>query len=177
MGTRILEVPLSVVRELSCDPDHAAAIGALIEQWIDSLCSALAPDVGPTRCAELSPDVVTSIPAGSTVRCRSTVGWISHRQGASLLLGEPELIVSGEGFAPLSRRLWLESREPAELLLLTTSQLGDADAWWAGMHQLHALVIRWADHAQRREHASLRSRLHRKALPPTARHSARHAVV
>src|SRR6185503_9190980 len=94
-GTRLLELRQSELRTLSRDPAYTALIASLIEAWVEAVCGGIARDVSPTRCTELSSNQKTSLPAASFVRSHPAVGWVTHLQGKSLLLGDPALVVNG----------------------------------------------------------------------------------
>ena len=88
---------------------------------------------------------------------------MKHVQGRSYLLGKEALEMNGHGYTPLSRRAWVEVREPSPLLLVETGALGDSQDLWSGLERLTALVLRSVDlmahEADRRDHERMQQKV------------------
>ncbi|HET7584235.1 MAG TPA: NHLP bacteriocin export ABC transporter permease/ATPase subunit [Gemmatimonadaceae bacterium] len=155
-GTRLRRIARDEVRELARQPEHAAVVSALIESWVEALCTGIARGAAPVHCAELDPGEV-AVRKPTTLRSHHRVCWFKHLEGHSLLFGNEALRVNGQGFLPLSKDAWMESREQSRLLLVETTSLLRTDDVWLGLDRLHAIVLQCA--AMRVEHAAAAEQL------------------
>lgn len=159
---RLRRLPLTLVRGRARQPDHARTLSALVDQWVEALCSAWQHETVPTPCADLAVGTEMSIAQPTAARPRRGVTWVRHAEGHSTLLGLDALVVNGTGFVPLSRRAWLQVGPASRMELRETSALPDADALWNGLELLHALVLRFGTVRDVRIRAATAERLRRK---------------
>ena len=161
-GTRLLKQPQATLRHLAGDPRHATAITEVLEAWIEALCAGVARDVVPKRCIELDVGREIAVPGSTNARPRRSISWVKHLQGRSYLLGKEALEMNGDGYTPLSRRAWVEVREPSRLLLVETGALGESQDLWSGLERLTTLVLRSVDlmahEADRRDHERMQQK-------------------
>ncbi len=120
-------------------------LGPLVDSWVEALCGGIAREVPPARCLELETGQELTVAARTSARPHKSVGWLRHVEGRSFLFGKDGLEINGHGFTPLSRRVWLETREPSKVILVDTTAVLDPGDCWAGLHKLHALVLQSAD--------------------------------
>ena len=165
-GTRLERLGQPEVRALAATVDGAAPVAALVEAWVEALyaamCDALPRGTVPAHCAELvgGSDAVRLTP-GTSARPRAGVAWVRHVHGHSHLLGHDDLLVNGAGLTPVSRRAWLEVREPGALALADLAA-ADPAAVWDGLARLHGLVRAYAATLDRQSADVSRERLRRR---------------
>lgn len=162
-GTRLLRVPRSRLREVAKQPEHTGRVAVLLEGWVDALCDGISKDAVPARCVELDPGGEIVMTSMASARPRKNVGWIKHLEGHSLLLGHDDLKVNGNGFLPLSRRVWVESRVASRIVVVDTATLLGREDLWAGLDALHSLVLRCVELMVERATTTERRRLRLKA--------------
>lgn len=174
-GTVLQRVPGEALRAHAASVEGAREVTAYVEAWADALCAGVADALGratgrravPRGCREMdatAPGVPACLTAGTTARPRAGVAWVRHTAGHSHLLGVDELAVNGAGFTPLSARMWLEVREPGEVLLVEGLAVGDPAVVWDGLARLHALVLRATVVLADRGATAARDRLARRAV-------------
>ena len=161
---RLRRLSLSVLRGRARQAEHAKTLGMLVDEWVESLCSAWQQESAPAQCAELDIGTAMSVTQPTAVRPRRDVTWVRHAEGHSTLFGLDGLDVNGTGFIPLSRRAWLQVSPPSRMLLLGTSALPDAGTLWDGLERLHALVLRFAALRDVRTRSTTADRLRRKEV-------------
>jgi NHLM bacteriocin system ABC transporter ATP-binding protein len=142
-GTRLTAGCASTMSAQVTDARLRAVLDRLTDGWIDALCGGMSRDVlVPKKCVEVEAGSEVTIGPMTSARPAPGVCWIKHLEGRSFLLGHEGLEVNGHGFTPLSRRAWLQVREPARALLLRTDALPAGEDRWRGLARLHELALR-----------------------------------
>jgi NHLM bacteriocin system ABC transporter ATP-binding protein len=167
-GTSVSRTQRDVLRGLSRDPMRVGEVRTLLERWIELVCGGIARDVVPARCADLEPGAPIAIEQPAAARPGPNVVWLRHLRGRSLLLGQESLTINGHGYLPLSRRAWLEVREPSTLTLARADELDDPDELWDGLDRLHVLVLRYTELLAAQADAAALDRLRRRSAASDA---------
>jgi ATP-binding cassette subfamily C protein len=162
-GTRLVRVRQSMLIDFAGQPDRLAAVGDLLEQWIDAVSAAIAHDVAPARCAELEECFETILPAETAARPRSAIAWITHLEGRSSLLGRPELAIDGDGYTPVSRRAWIDVQQASRIRVVPTEAFDNPEVLWDGLARLHALVVLYVEITTRESERVERERMEQRA--------------
>ena len=141
-GTRVRAVPREALDELARDPDRGTVVHALLDEWIDVLCMSLSGGIPPDGGLDIAVGEGVRAPSGTRFRPSQGVLWVKHETGESRLLGENSLTINGFGFMPISRRAWIEPKSDSSLRVVDTPSLSGATDLWAGLDELHRLVLR-----------------------------------
>ena len=163
VGTRLVELDRAALRALAALPGCGAAACALVDGWVDALCASMARGVPSVECGYLPMGAESSPAEAACVRPDRRVAWVKHEDGESLLLGRAGLRVNGNGFTPVSDRTWLQVGPGSRIRVEPTDALLEGGDAWAGLDNLHALVLRHAAQDAEREADAERLRLRLKA--------------
>ncbi|MEP6621527.1 MAG: NHLP bacteriocin export ABC transporter permease/ATPase subunit [bacterium] len=159
---RMRKVSLSALRAHARRPENRDTLYPLVDQWVETLCSAWRHETVPTQCTEFEPGTEMAVTLPTAARPRREVTWVRHTEGHSALLGLDALTVNGTGYVPLSQRGWLMVSPESRMELVTTATLPDSDAIWDGLERLHSLVLRFGVIRDQRAAKAATARLHRK---------------
>jgi NHLM bacteriocin system ABC transporter ATP-binding protein len=158
--TRLLAVREESLRDEATDP---AGLGHLVESWVQALYRPMTRDKLPAITIELKPGQEHEVAEATRVRPGGNVAWVRHSQGCSRLMGHEELELNGDdGFVPVSRRAWLEVREPGRLVAVETGRLPRPDDLWAGLARFHRLLLRFVEATERASQAEVEGRMRRQ---------------
>ena len=159
---RVRRLSIAALRARARRPENVSTLYPLVDQWVETLCSAWRHENAPTQCTELEPGTEMTVTQPTAARPRRDVMWVRHVEGHSALLGLDALTVNGVGFVPLSQRAWLQVSAPSRMILSDTATLPDSDAMWDGLERLHALVLRFGALRDERGATAAAARLTRK---------------
>jgi len=162
-GSELLEIRREALEKAARDPSRAADVAARVEEWVDRLCEGVGAAGLPEGCVELCAGEASPEGPGVVARPSTTVAWIRHVEGASLLAGMEGLKVNGTGYTPLSRRAWLAVGEGSRLEVRETAAVVASGEAWPGLDRLHALVLEATRRFVADAAAAERERLRRKA--------------
>lgn len=162
-GTRLIELDRARLQMLAAEPKHAAAVCALIEQWVDILCRSMLRGAPPGDSVAVPAGAEAAPVSSRHVRPGGAVGWVRHLEGHSLLFGRDGLKVNGTGWFPLSERTWIEVEAGSRLRMESTVTLIEQGSMWAGLDGLHALLLQAAAQDAEAASAAERERLRRRA--------------
>jgi NHLM bacteriocin system ABC transporter ATP-binding protein len=163
-GTEIVAASAAPVCDRATNAGLCALLDRLTEGWVEALCVGMARDVlMPKKCVELEAGAEVTIRPMTSARPAPRVCWIKHLEGSSLLLGCEGLEVNGHDFTPLSRRTWLQVREPARAILLRTGALPAPMDRWRGLARLHELTLRHTEIIEAQTEVSEAERMRRRA--------------
>jgi ATP-binding cassette subfamily C protein len=164
-GTRLWRLSLASLRQKARDPDFAAGLATLVEEWIAGLTREIPHATPPKDFTALKAGAETRLEtAGLAVRPGQGVVWVRHVAGSSRFLGLPELHLDPQEFLlPLSERTWIESAtEEVRLSAVDSRILLRGGGLWEGLAHFHALFLRLVTLELARTAAEERSRLGRK---------------
>jgi NHLM bacteriocin system ABC transporter ATP-binding protein len=168
-GAEVVAVDASSLFARARTSGRSPALDRITDGWVDALCTAMARDVlVPKKCVDLEPGAEVSIKPNTAARPAPGVCWIKHLQGHSWLLGREGLDVNGHGFTPLSRRTWLQTREPARAILVATDGLPSDGERWRGLTHLHELTLRHAELTDAQTEAAEAERMRQRAAARSA---------
>jgi NHLM bacteriocin system ABC transporter ATP-binding protein len=154
--TRLLMVGEETLRGAGAD---RAGLAGLVEPWVQSLYAPMTRDKLPAICVELETGQERDVAEATNVRPRGDLAWVRHVQGGSRLMGHAALELNGDVFVPVSRRAWLEVREPGRLVALETARLPTPDDLWAGLARFHGLLLRFVEATHRAGELDVEARM------------------
>lgn len=163
-AAQLFKLPLSRLRDLSRDPQHAVAWGELLDEWVDLLCGSISLGTVPENSVQLDPGCDLPLLRPEVVRPRTRVCWIRHESGRSLWLGREGMEVAGHAYLPVPRSAWLQAEDGSHLTGADTpSVLAEGDAW-GGLEHLHRLVLRCTEEIGKYAEVAERERLRQRQL-------------
>ena len=139
-GTRVRVLTRAQLEEVATDPSEKDQLGAILDEWIDALCTSLSGGTAPEGCLDLESGM-HSVTADSLLRPRNNVLWFRHETGRSRLLGSDDLTINGSVIMPLSRGAWIQPANQSLIRLTDTLGIVGTDELWTGLDQLHALTL------------------------------------
>jgi NHLM bacteriocin system ABC transporter ATP-binding protein len=117
-GTELLRVEAEAFWERAL----AAEAAVMVEQWITKFTGALSDHPMPGKCRQLGSEREQAVPKDTALCSREGMRWVKHREGSSLLLGDPGCVLSiQEGYFPLGDRLWIYATTDSVLQCLETA--------------------------------------------------------
>lgn len=142
-GTRLCELPLAGLQELSRQPEGAGIIGGLLETWVSEVSRYLAENRPlPADSLILRPGTEVTLAPGQAVFPGHEILWVSHQAGSTRFLSLEELpALQGSFFFPLCQFTWLEAEQAAQLRAVTTGEFLQLDQEWQGLQEFHRLVL------------------------------------
>ncbi len=140
--SRVVEIPLSRVKELLTSPgekDHAVR---LLENWISALSRVAAGNALPKAYEFLEPDRTLALKESRTVLPREGVVWVEILQGNARFLGKSEVSSrAGGALFPVSACAWLEADDRSTISAIGTAKLVERDSIWEGLQAFHAAAL------------------------------------
>ncbi len=115
-GTCLLAVDPTAIAACGRDPGLTPVIEGIIGRWLTSMLEGLLNIQQPDTTLNLQQGQEITLDTGDTAGTDLQTVWLVHVAGASTLNGNTSLpAISGDQAFPISRRLWLQAREPAKV--------------------------------------------------------------
>ncbi len=172
-GTVVERLPHDALRDQLRDGRHSAAIGRLLDDWVEALSDAVSHESPVGTLQPLVPGESREFDAGQCAGPTRGTIWTRPTANGALYLDRTPL--APDGFFPLAERTWLRTVEAIELTTLSTAALLEADPRLAGVRgfdqALRALLHDDTVSARERERVDLRERA--DADKATLRHAVR----
>jgi NHLM bacteriocin system ABC transporter ATP-binding protein len=142
-GTRLCELTLAGLQELSRQTQGGEIVGGLMEKWITAVSSYLAENRPlPPDSLFLRAGTEVMLSRGQTVFPAHEVLWISHQAGSTKFLSLEELpAIHSPCFFPLCQFTWLEAEANTRLQAVATAEFLQLDQTWQGLQAFHRLVL------------------------------------
>jgi NHLM bacteriocin system ABC transporter ATP-binding protein len=142
-GTRLCDLSLAGLQELSRQPQGAGIIGTLLESWVTEVSRYLAENRPlPPDSLILRPGTEVALSPGQAAFPGHGVLWVSHMEGSTRFLSLEELpALHSPSFFPLCHFTWLEAEQETQLRAADTSGFLQLDRGWQGLQEFHRLVL------------------------------------
>ena len=160
-GTRLRFLPLAVARGRFDAAAQDPEASRLMDGWVESVYAGLIAGAMPRDCEALPPSSTVALDAGATASSGSGVGWISHREGRSSLLGRSELPLREQPI-PCSARAWCVAATTSVVTMTTTGTMLEQGSAWASLAEFQRLATRCALLAMGERSAKERRRQQRR---------------
>ena len=165
-GTKLMVLPLEVLRTSANDSAHGAEVLALLEEWVSKLAGSVAVNSSPRQYAEVRPgEAYECANDAQAVLPEKGVVWVEHVVGASRLLNTSETAeISSPGYFPVSRKGWIQAARGTKLLPLRSSDWQKSDPEWRGLQAFHAAILQSLMLNRRKSEESNRERRQSQAV-------------
>lgn len=141
VGTRVRQLPIEHVRAMAADEALNAALGAKINDWVQSLTSGVARGAPPRTALRLEPGREVRLRANASVT-PSKVLWIETPPVECLYQGTvPVSLNREERLFPLAGQGWLQSPVPVAMRGLPIETAVSDPRLWTGLAAFHAAVL------------------------------------
>ncbi|WP_338552763.1 NHLP bacteriocin export ABC transporter permease/ATPase subunit [Paenibacillus sp. KS-LC4] len=114
-------------------------LAPLIDQWVGCWSAALSVRNSPPEFELLEPSEQRELAPDQTWRSLQTV-WVKIREGAVYWLSEHAITAQEPHYIPVTSSSWLETKQAAELELLSTSNWLHKDQQLQGLYSFHQLI-------------------------------------
>jgi NHLM bacteriocin system ABC transporter ATP-binding protein len=143
-GTRLCQLTLAGLQELSRPPQGAGIIGGLLEKWVSAVSGYLAENrpLPPGSLLLRSRTEVALSQGQAAFPGHHEVLWVSHQIGSSKFLSLEELpSIHAPAFFPLCQFTWLEAEADTRVRAVATAEFMQLDPDWQGLQEFHRLVL------------------------------------
>lgn len=141
-GTTLLRITRDRFKELTVDPEWAAAACLLLEGWITGLFLGVRKGMVPKTFVVLEAGKETSVAEADVVRPGSGVLWVRQLEGSSCFTGRSDIAPVTDGdWVPLAAEAWLQTSAPARFRALDTCAYMADDTSWSGLRLFHKLAM------------------------------------
>jgi NHLM bacteriocin system ABC transporter ATP-binding protein len=142
-GTKLGELTLAGLQELSGQPEGAEIIGALLENWVSEVSLYLAENRPlPPDSLNLHPGTTVTLSPGQAAFSGHGVLWAALRGGSARFLSLEELpLIQSPAFFPLCRFTWLEAEADSQFEVAATAEFFQQDQAWQGLQEFHRQVL------------------------------------
>ncbi|CAB5112920.1 Cyclic-nucleotide-regulated bacteriocin/lantibiotic efflux ABC transporter, permease/ATP-binding protein [Olavius algarvensis associated proteobacterium Delta 3] len=141
--TLLTQYDQSALAKAAQAPAHAAAVHALLHNWIERFSSGVGKGlIPPKRYFEVDPGAVLKMEEPTYLRPAAGTVWIEHLAGSSMFMGRtywPE--VKPGVFFPVSEHAWLETVGQVEFRVFDTAELLQADPPWSALQSFHQMML------------------------------------
>lgn len=145
-GTQLLRVKRSALTALAQQPAMADTLIALLDGYVTGLSTGLIQQALPQDVVLLEANGEIALNDGQTAHPSRGVTWIEQIAGNTQFLDTPELFSSGDGFFPLSQRIWLRAQGSARLRTVDARTLIKQDTVWSALDHFHRVALRRIKH-------------------------------
>ena len=167
-GTRLRFLPLAVARGRFDAAAQDPEASRLIDGWVECVYAGLIAGAMPRDCEALPPSSTVTLDSAATASSGTGVGWISHREGRSSLLGRRELPLLDQP-VPCSARAWCVAAKTSVVTMTATGTMLEQGSVWAGLAEFQRLATRCAllamgERSAKERHRQQRRDVERQAL-------------
>ena len=134
VGTRVRRLELDALHNICGHETHAPEIGRLIEEWVETVSTAVTRDIVPRPVSHLqvehnegNGDGALKLEAGGRMKAKKGIVWIEVEEGDYLFLGMSDVALKGDELLfPLCAQTWLETGAEAQFRVRDTmGHIGD----------------------------------------------------
>ena len=163
-GTTLLQLSIQDLGKIMLGGNDTAML--LIEDWVNALATAISGGEQPPTLAEglEAGEVLHVGEEPKSVTARHRLAWISHRQGASRLMGNEAFRIGNGILFPLSKHLWLTSDPQSEILAVAPKTVPSIDPALPGLETFGRMAMQVLVERVRHEIELDRERVRARAI-------------
>jgi NHLM bacteriocin system ABC transporter ATP-binding protein len=165
-GSRLLQLPLKRLKELTADMEYSDFAEAMLNDWVIALSSSVSPNLVPREYILLSSGSTVSINQEQVALPQKGILWVRVSSGDdTYYLDNPGLRIAPNGhYLPLSSKLtWLRSLGNSELETADTRAFLAHETLWHSLAEFHELIFEFIRLNQSEELAAEKERLLKQA--------------
>jgi NHLM bacteriocin system ABC transporter ATP-binding protein len=165
-GSRLLQLPLKRLKDLTADMEYSEFIEAMLNDWVIALSTSVSSNLIPRDHVLLSSGSTISIKQEQVALPQKGILWVRVRSGDdTCYLDNPGLRVAPNGhYLPLSsKHTWLRSLGNTELETADTKAFLTHESLWHSLAEFHELIFEFIRLNQNEEAAAEKERLLKQA--------------
>ena len=170
LGTRLIEMPMSILREKAKDPHYQMEAALWIEKWVTKLSTGVRKDLPPKTFLQLEPGHEIELDVDHYARPSSGMIWVRHLKGGFRFLSGETLInpeADKDYLFPIYADGWIKIVEKSRLFAADTLYFLEQDPLWSGLESFYRLILQIAQLNEKEERDQTLNRLHKKSAEET----------